>query len=295
MAGLSLATLSIGSSASVARSQQLDNIGLQLFTVDSLLRQDFSGTLEKIAEIGYREVEFSTGGGMHGRTAYEVRDLLSELGLRCPQGRVRPKLPPNFMEMPREEVMKIYMELAHPRHLLNNLERMLEEAGVMAYNSIVLPAVHPSSFSNLKALEDMAALFNRAGELCSSAGMQFGYHNHDFDFLPVDGVVPFDYLIENTDPATVTFQLDFYWATKAGVDAAAHPGRFPGRISSCHMKDMGSGGEIVDVGSGSIDFASCTRAAWDHGARSFFVEHDNTQAPLQTAQNSYAHLAEMRF
>ena len=172
---------------------------------------------------------------------------------------------------------------------------MLFRSRVMAYESIVLSAVPPASFADREGLKEVATLFNKAGELCASAGMKFGYHNHDFDFMPVNGVMPFDYLIESTDPASVTFQLDLYWATKAGVDAAAYPGRYPGRISSCHMKDMGFDGEIVDVGTGSIDFATCTRAAWDHGARSFFVEHDNTQAPVRTAKNSFKHLVTMRF
>ena len=278
----------------VAGEQRLlDQIGLQLFTVDPLLRENFEETLKQVAGIGYRQVEFSTGGGLHGRSVENIKSLLVDLNLEVPNGRLRPRLPDDFMSMPRERMMKLFTELAGTDKLLSNLKAMLHEADVLGYESIILSAVPPAEMNSVKALDRLVSLFNEAGSLCAQHGMQFGYHNHDFDFNPVAGTIPFEYLIEKTDPDTVTFQLDLYWVSKAGMDPAEYLQRYAGRISSCHMKDMAVDGSIADVGSGTIDFPRLTRAALDRGIKHFFVEHDNPDDPIATAVASFNYLSRM--
>ena len=288
--GLLLAT-PIGLLASEAR--RLDNIGLQLFTVDKLLRNDFEETLKKVATIGYRQVEFSTTGGLQGRSAEEIKALLAELKLGAPNGRLRPKLPADLMSMPRDQAMKLYMELAATDKMLGNLEAMLPEAKVLGYENIILSAVPPDEMNSKKALDRLVALFNEAGSICQAHGMKFGYHNHDFDFKPVEGITPFEYLIEKTDSDAVTFQLDLYWVSKAGKNPAEYLKRYAGRISSCHMKDMAADGSFTDVGNGTIDFPSLTRMALDSGIKDFFVEHDRPEDPMATATNSFIYLHHM--
>jgi sugar phosphate isomerase/epimerase len=138
-------------------------------------------------------------------------------------------------------------------------------------------------------------LFGRAGALCAREGLQFGYHNHDWELTPIEGVVPYDLLLERTDPEQVTFQLDAYWIRKGGGDLFDYLQRFPGRFSSCHMKDIDDAGDFADVGDGNIDFPRFTREAMETGARYFFVERDNPPDPLASAKRSYEYLRRMTF
>ena len=278
------------------QERHLDKIGLQLFTVDSLLREDFEETLKWVAATGYRQIEFSTGGGLHGRDPGELKTLLTKLNLEAPNGRVRPNLlPPDLMSLPREQTMKLFQELAGPDKLLTNLEAQLPEAAVFGYQNMILSAIPPSEMNSKKALDRIVSLFNEAGQICAAHGMKFGYHNHDWDFEPADGLVPLDYLIEKTDPENVTIQLDLYWANKAKKNPADYFKRYAGRISSCHMKDMSIDGSFADVGDGTIDFPTLTGAAIDSGVKYFFVEHDKPTDPRATAENSYAYLRNMSY
>ncbi len=112
------------------------------------------------------------------------------------------------------------------------------------------------------------------GESCREAGLRFGYHNHDFEFETIDGQIPFDVLLDETDPGLVDFELDLFWITKGGEDPLRYFERYPGRFTLCHVKDMAAGGEMVDVGAGGIDFAAIFARAEQAGLKHFFVEHD---------------------
>lgn len=279
----------------IVAQQRLDKIGLQLFTVDRSLREDFEGTLRAVSEMGYRQVEFSTAGGFHNRTVEEITDLLHELRLEAPNGRLRPELPKDFASLTREQMMKLFRERAGSAHLIGNLKTMLTEAPALGYENIILSAVSPSELQDRPSLDRIVALFNEAGRICADNGMKFGYHNHDFDFADVDGTTPFDYLLAETNPDNVVFQLDAYWASKAGQNPAELPKKYPGRIVTCHMKDMAADQSITDVGAGVIEWPGLTRSAWDNGARSFFVEHDQPADPMLSAKRSFEYLHKMAF
>lgn len=275
--------------------RHLESVGLQLSTLNGPMAQDFEGTLKRVADIGYQQVEFSTFGGLYGRDPAAVRQLLGDLGLSAPFGRLRPPFPANMASLPPAEAMALYRELAGTDRIMANLEAMLPEAKAMAYRSIVLSAVPPDAFQSKAALERLATLFNEAGALCAEHGMTFAYHNHDFDFRPVDGVLPYDYLLQHTDEDQVKFQLDLYWACKADQDPLNYFKQYGHRIHSCHMKDMDSQGDFADVGAGTLDFPGYTRAAVEAGVRYFFVEHDRPQDALVSARSSYQYLASMPF
>jgi len=153
----------------------------------------------------------------------------------------------------------------------------------------------PDQFQSLEQVKTNLALLQQAGELCAAEGLQFGYHNHAWELAPLDGVVPYDLMLEETDPAQVTFQLDAYWIRKGGGDLADYLTRFAGRFSSCHMKDIDAEGDFADVGDGLIDFAKFTRAALAQGATHFFVERDNPPEPLRSIERSYSYLRDMKF
>ena len=153
----------------------------------------------------------------------------------------------------------------------------------------------PDNFATAAKVEESINLLRQAGELCAEAGVQFGYHNHDWEFKPVGGAVPYDLMLESIDAELMSGQLDVYWVTKGGRDPLeyleAHPGRFP----TCHLKDIDDAGDFEDVGYGNIDFPEFVAAAMSAGTRYYFVERDNPPEPMRTAERAFAYLQQMTY
>jgi len=277
---------------------RLDKFGLQLSTVTSLMMEDFEGTLERVAEIGYQQVEFSAMGFL-GRSVDQVRALLDQNGLEAPVGRITPRLPADFFTLPRPEAMKVYFARSAPEFFLDNVAYSLESALALEQAYLVLPALGAENFKTLDQVKNNIELLNKAGDVCAEQGVVFGYHNHNWEFLPVtdsgDEVIPYDLMIENTDADRVTFQLDAFWVTKGGGNLSDYFSRYAGRFSTCHLKDIDDNGDFADVGQGLIDFPTFTRQALAQGTKYFFVERDNPPEPEQSIQRSYAYLQQMTF
>lgn len=279
---------------SVRMTAKLDKFGLQLSTVTKLMLEDFEGTLSKVAQIGYQQVEFSAMGFL-GRTTEQVQRLLTEFNLEAPVGRITPALPPGFLELPRDEAMKIYRQRGGLEFLLENVAHSLDSALALGQRNLVLPALMPDNFQNLDQVKRNIELMNKAGDLCAKQGVTFGYHNHSWELAPLDGAIPYDLMLQQTNPETVNFQLDAYWITKGGGDLFAYLERFPGRFTTCHMKDIDDQGNFADVGDGLIDFPTFTREALAQGAQYFFVERDNPPDPASSIQRSFTYLQQMTF
>ena len=274
--------------------RRLTRIGLQLSTVTRLLMQDFEGTLRQVAGIGYSQVEFSAMGRL-GRPVEHVKQLLAETGLQAPVGRVSPKLPADVMQMPREEAMRIFAERGQARHLVENVKHALEDALAFEQKVINLPALPPTEFGSLDQVRANIEAINAAGEVCAAQGVQFGYHNHDWELTPIDGVIPYDLMIEQTDPQNVSFQLDSYWIVKGGGDLSDYLSRYSGRFNSCHLKDIDPHGDFEDVGHGTIDFPRFVAEAEAAGARHFFVERDDPPDPAEAIRRSYDYIRDMTY
>jgi len=138
-------------------------------------------------------------------------------------------------------------------------------------------------------------VLNGFGATCAEHGIQLAYHNHDFEFAPIGGVVPYDLLLERCDAKLVKFEMDLFWAVKAGVDSAAYFHAHPGRFPLCHVKDMTENGDMVAVGDGRIDFATLFDAGTTGGLQHYFVEHDNPEEPLASIQRSFETVVAIRF
>ena len=274
--------------------RKLDQIGLQLSTVTRLMVQDFEGTLEQVARIGYSLVEFSAM-GILGRPIQHVQQLLAENGLEAPLGRVSPKLPANVMQMPREEAMRVFAERGQAKYLVENVKQALEGAQALGQKIINLPALPPMEFASLDQVKRNIDHINAAGEVCAAQGVQFGYHNHDWELTPIDGTVPYDLMIEQTDPENVSFQLDSYWIVKGGGSLSDYLGRYRGRFNSCHLKDIDEHGDFEDVGHGTIDFPRFVAEAQAAGARYFFVERDDPPDPANAMRRSYDYIRDMPY
>lgn len=273
----------------------LRSIGLQLYTVDKLLAQDFEAGIKKVADIGYKLVEFSTLNYYHGHSAKDIKYILAEYRLEAPNGRVRPKIIPKVEALPIEQQIAAWEEQMALDKLLHNIEAMLPAAKSIGHKSMILSFMPENAWKDRKGLDKVVNIFRQAGELCASEGIRFGYHHHLQDFIPVEGVIPLDFMINELDPDLFEVQLDTYWVAKAGLNPLKYSKRFPGRIQSCHLKDIGVNGQITDVGLGTLDFGPFIRAATDGGTQYFFVEHDEPLNPTATAVNSYNHLKSLRF
>ncbi len=271
---------------------QLNKFGLQLSTVTPLMLADFEGTLEKVAQIGYQQVEFSAMGFL-GRSTQDVQRLLTQNKLEAPVGRIAPVLPEGFFQLPRKRAMQIYRERGQPKYLLDNVKHSLEAAVALGQGYLVLPALMPDNFKTLEQVQSNIDLINQAGDLCAQQGVVFGYHNHNWELSPIDGKIPYDLMLQQTDPDKVTYQMDAYWIVKGGGDLSSYLAGYPGRFATCHLKDIDANGDFADVGDGVIDFPRFTREAMQQGAKYFFVERDSPPKPEESIQRSYNYLKTM--
>ena len=293
---LGLASLASARSwaAAMPAGKKLRNFGLQLSTVTPLMQKDFEGTLARVAEIGYRQVEFSAMGFL-GRPANYVQSLLLQNQLAAPVGRITPRLPDDFFTLPLKQAMAVYRQQGALEFFLDNVKYSLDVALSMEQKFLNLPAFMPDHFATLNGVKRVVELLNEAGELCAKEGVLFGYHNHDWEFAEVDGVNPFEYMLENTQADKVGYQLDVYWVAKAGGSALDVMARHAGRFPSLHLKDIDSSGDFADVGYGEIDFPAVVRAALAQGTQHFFVERDNPPDPESPITRSFGYLDKMTF
>ena len=252
------------------RLTRLDRIGVQLYTVRDAVQRDLEGTLARVAVIGYQEVEFA---GYAGRTAAQVRDAVRRAGLSAPSAHV---------------------PLAA---LGQGWNRVLDDAQTVGHRYLVMPWLDEKDRPNLDAYRRIADRLNRAGEAASRAGLRFAYHNHAFEFIEMENRLPYDVLIEATDPAHVVLELDLYWITKGGQDPLAYFARWPGRFPLVHVKDSAGPPEhrMADVGSGTIEWARIFTHRKQAGTEHFFVERDDPPDPFASIAASHAYLSDLQF
>jgi sugar phosphate isomerase/epimerase len=257
-------------------STRLDRIGLQLYTVRDLLKQDFDGTLGRIAAIGYREVEFA---GYFDHTPQEVRAALDRHGLTAPGAHV-----------PYEAIE-------------NGWDATLHTAALVGHRFVVcawIPEERRRTVADWRAIGDR---LNQAAAASRAAGLQFAYHNHSYEFVLLEGQLPYDVLLASTDPGLVRCELDLFWITYGGGDPLAYFNRYPGRFPLVHVKDMAPKPApdvapervMVDVGRGSIDWKRIFARARDAGIEHYFVEHDQPADPLASIRASYDYLRGLEF
>jgi sugar phosphate isomerase/epimerase len=151
--------------------------------------------------------------------------------------------------------------------------------------------------------------FNKCGEQTKKAGMQFGYHNHWFEFLPTNGKLPYDELLKDCNPDLVKMEMDLCWAVAAGADPVKYFEKYPGRFPLVHVKDLktkpkiSSGGpqnngdtvDLTEVGSGNIDWKRIFAHAQQAGIKHYIVEHDHPKQPIESITKSYQYLENLRW
>jgi sugar phosphate isomerase/epimerase len=248
-------------------------LGLQLYTVRAAMSTDPTGTLAKVAQIGYNSLEGATYTGtekFYGMDAKTFGALLKGNGQVMRSCHYR--LGEDATDAPLTNGV-------FNGTILHDWDKTVEDAHTLGLQYMVCAWLSPKERLELDHYKQMAGEFNTAGEKCKAAGIQFCYHNHDFEFDPKYGAtLPYQVLLENSDPKLVKFELDLFWATKAGHDPVTlfqqHPGRFP----LWHLKDVAKTApyDTAAVGTGSIDFKKIFTAAKTAGLKYWFVEQDRT-------------------
>ena len=249
----------------------LGPIGIQLYTVRDQFSRDPEGTLARLAQIGFKQVEFA---GYPPGSAQDVRKMLDRHGLTAPSSH------------------------AGLRAVDDTWERALEFAAAVGQRFITVPSFGGNDRRTLDGIKRVAARFNQAGDAARKHGLTFAYHNHDFEFAPVEGAVPYDVLLAETDPKLVTFEMDLYWITKGGKDPLDYFAKWPGRFPQVHVKDMDATEKkfFANVGAGTIDFSRIFRQAKQAGIRHYYYEQDETTGdPLASAEASYRYLRGLEF
>jgi len=251
----------------LAQSRRVGAVGLQLYSLRAEMGADFEGTLAKLAEIGFKEMEFA---GYFDKTPSQVRGVLDANGLTS-----------SAAHIPLEAIR-------------NNLNQVIDTAATIGQKYIVLPYMVGADreYDNYARIAD---LLNRAGEASKAAGIKMGYHNHDFEFDKHDGRMGYDVLLEQTDDDLVFFEMDLYWAATAGIDARDYFRKYPGRFTMLHVKDQAANGEMADVGRGIIDFADIFSMADIAGFEHYFIEHDNPSDGMNSIAYSYNTVSQLRF
>ena len=259
------------------------NIGLQLYTVRDAMEKDAAGTLARVAKIGYNSLEGATYTGtqqFYGMAPKAFAALLKQNGQIMPSG--------HFMLGEQEmggQVMK--------GTIMHGWDKAVDDAAEVGIKYMVCAYLFDGERGNTDRYKHLAEVFNKAGETCKSRGIQFCYHNHDFEFEKQDGQAYYDVLLNSTDKDLVKMEMDLYWVVKAGYDPIALFQKNPGRFPLWHVKDMDSTPEkaFAEVGSGTINFKQIFKHANTAGMKYFFVEQDKTPgSPFDSITKSMAYV-----
>lgn len=278
-------------------------IGLQLYTMGGLMTSDTKGTLQKLAAIGYKEMESagSQKGNFYGYKPKEFAAMVKDAGMNWRSAHVGGaafkmkdimKMAKNAEDSARiKQYVDKMKDAPKPLNLADNYQQLADDAAEGGISYLVCSSIPVSTLDEIKTAVDV---FNKSGEACKKNGVQFAYHNHVTEFDEIEGHRPFDYILNNTDKDLVKMELDLGWATKAKQDPIElfklHPGRYP----LWHVKDLDKTTmQPTEVGKGVVDFKRIFDNAKESGMKYFFVEQDGAPHPLEDVTNSFNYLKKM--
>ncbi|WP_420148184.1 sugar phosphate isomerase/epimerase family protein [Spirosoma sp.] len=257
-------------------TKKISPFGVQLFSVRTDLPKDPKGVMTQLAQMGYKQFESFSGaqGFLWGMEPKEIKSFLDGLGVKMISTHF------NYRgDVEKPDQLKKSIEMAH-------------DAGL---TYLLCPYIGAQkTWDDWKKIADQ---FNTVGEQVRQAGLKFGYHNHNYSFLPLDGKLPQEYLLDNTDPKNVMFELDLCWIDVAGVDTESHLKKYGKRYELCHIKDYKKeNGKPVqnDLGKGSVDFKKTLNAAMKSGIKYYLVEQEEyPQSPLVSLKNDAEYMKKL--
>ena len=255
----------LGCTTTVTADKKSFGVGLQLYSIRDAMAEDVPGSLKKVSDLGYKYLEMAgySGGKFYGYTPAEFKKMVNDLGM---------------------EVLSSHTMVESVGISLDNTKIMADAHAALDAKYCIHPWVEEPD-RNIESYKKMIGDLNQVGKIMKEVGIQFGYHNHNFEFLNIDGIVPYyDLFLPEMDADLITMEIDLYWVAKAGQDPVEMFNKYPGRFQLFHLKDMYEEREpyfdimkddIAPVGAGKIDFKRILAAKEVAGMKHFFVEDDN--------------------
>ncbi len=240
-------------------------VGLQLYSIRDAMTADILGTLKKVSDMGYKNLELANyaDGKFYGYEPGEFKKIVSDLGM---------------------DIISSHTSVEAAGITMESAKKMADSHATLGAKYCVQPWVEAVD-RNIESYKRMIGDWNEVGKIMKGVGIQFGYHNHNFEFANIDGVIPYyDIFMPEMDADLITMELDMYWATKAGQDPVEMFKKYPGRFQLFHFKDMSEKSapfftvdkdDITSVGAGLIDFKRIYEARETAGMKYLFVEDDN--------------------
>jgi sugar phosphate isomerase/epimerase len=258
-------------------------IGLQLYTIRDAMGSDVPGSLKKVSDLGYKYLELASydNGKFYGYEPAEFKKMVNDLGM---------------------VILSSHTQVEALGITLDNAKKMAEDHAKIGVKYCIQPWVVEEARKTLDSFKKMAADWNKVGGIMKQNGIQFGYHNHNFEFNTVEGKIPYyDVFMVELDKSLVTMELDLFWAIKAGQNPVEMFKKYPGRFQLFHMKDMftkeapfykPTTNDFAPVGAGLINFREILAAKKIAGMKYMFVEQDSTKdgKPFDAIKTSITNL-----
>jgi len=259
-------------------------IGLQLYTIRDSMATDVPGSLKRVSDTGYKYLELAgyADGRFYGYEPSEFKKMVNDLGM---------------------EILSSHTQVEGAGVTPENARKMAEDHAKLGVKYCLQPWIVEEMRTSISSYQKMAANWNQIGTIMKEFGMQFGYHNHNFEFDTVEGKVPyFDVMLAELDKDLVTMELDMFWTAKAGQDPVEIIKKYPGRFQLFHMKDMFTNEspffttvgvkDFAPVGAGVIDFKRILAVKDVAGMKYMVVEQDQSREgkPFDDIQTSLTNL-----
>jgi len=256
--------------------KKLKNFGIQLYTLRDDMPKDPKGVLKQLASFGYKQIESYEGkdGMFWGISPTDFKKYMDELGMEI---------------------------IASHSDMNKDFEKKAADAASIGMKYLICPWV-----GKQKTLDDfkkIADTFNQKGEICRKNGIRFAYHNHDYSFKELEGQLPQNVMMKETDPSLVDFEMDIYWVVTGRADAETWLKKYKDRFRLCHVKDRSktpvenNSLNSVDLGTGVIDFAKILKTAKASGMKYFFVEQEHypNSTPMKSAAADAEYMKKLKF
>jgi len=257
-----LAASSLQAETEAAKGRKM-KIGLQLWTIRDVINSDLTGTLAALSKFGYNSLEpYGFDGNFYNYSAKDFRKICNDLGMDITS--------------------------THTGISAANAAEYAEKGAEAGLEYLILPSFSGRPEKTIDDYKVVAQEMNQIGEITKKSGIKFAYHNHNHEFKPIDGTVPYDTLLTETDPALVSFEMDIFWVVKGGKDPVQYFKNHPGRFQTWHIKDMGNDGDSCIVGNGKINFKDLLKHSKKAGLKRFFVEQEQYAegTPIYCAEQS---------
>ncbi|MCE4563501.1 TIM barrel protein [Maribellus sp. CM-23] len=255
----------VACTSAVTPDRKSFGVGLQLYTIRDAMAADVVGSLQKVSDMGYKNLELAgySNGKFYGYEPAEFKKIVEDKGM---------------------QIISSHTQVEAAGITMENARKMADDHAALGVKYCVQPWINDED-RNIETYKRMIADWNQVASVMKEVGIQFGYHNHNFEFANLDGVVPYyDIFMPEMDKNLITMELDLYWATKAGQDPVEMFDKYPGRFQLLHFKDMAKQtdpyfevvkDDITSVGAGLIDFNRIYAAREKAGMKYLFVEDDN--------------------